>query len=77
MFAEDKKKKVKTTKTIKKAKGRADEDLFGNTDDIFGDLPASKPKGVTKGKKSKKKTGATTKTATADDTPPTEGKQYS
>ena len=41
------KKKVKK-KVVKKAKGRPDEDLFGNTDDIFGDVPdqstAAKPK---------------------------------
>ena len=75
LFSEDKKSAAK-----KKTKGRPDEDLFGNTDDIFGDIPASKPK-VTKTKKKKK---TTTKTAEAKEeggegvatteTPPTQGK---
>lgn len=49
------KKKTKK-KAVKKVKGRSDEDLFGNTDDIFGDTPdqstAAKPK------KKKKKANA-------------------
>ena len=50
------KKKSKATKG-----GRPDEDLFGNTDDIFGDLPAPTGKSP-KPKKKKKKT-----TSTADE----------
>ena len=50
-----KKTKPKGTKKSKKPKGRSDEDLFGNTDDIFGDLPAAaktkSPKAKTKKKK--------------------------
>ncbi len=45
---EAEKKKVKKTK---KAKGRPDEDLFGNTDDIFSGVPDSVPKKMTKKKK--------------------------
>ena len=35
--------KPKGTKKVKskKPKGRSDEDVFGNTDDTFGDLPAA------------------------------------
>ena len=51
-----KKTKPKAGKKKKKAvaKGRTDEELFGNTDDIFGDLPEAKPKSP-KVKKKKKK----------------------
>lgn len=83
MFAEDAKKVTKKSKS--KQKGIGDEDLFGNTDDIFGDLPTSstKPKGGTgKGKKGKKKAGAKTpakkeekNTGAAEETPPTEGRR--
>ncbi len=66
----------KRVKPIKQ-KGKGDEDLFGNTDDIFGDIPASKPKAAgTKGKKGKKKAkGAVKKedNPQTDETPPTEG----
>ena len=48
-------KKKKSTK--KKTKGRTDDELFGNTDDIFGDIPASTGKSP-KTKKKKKKTAA-------------------
>ena len=48
-------KKKKSTK--KKTKGRTDEELFGNTDDIFGDIPATTGKSP-KAKKKKKKTAA-------------------
>lgn len=49
---EDKKKiKPKTARH----KGRTDDELFGNTDDVFGDIPAAKPKA---GKKKKKITSA-------------------
>ena len=48
----------------KKAKGRPDEDLFGNTDDIFGDIPAAKPKSP-KPKKKKKKVEQSAATASA------------
>ena len=34
-----------------KHKGRTDEELFGNTNDIFGDIPAAKPKATKKKKK--------------------------
>ena len=51
--AEPKKKKA----TKKKTKGRTDDELFGNTDDIFGDIPASTGKSP-KTKKKKKKTAA-------------------
>ncbi len=44
-------------KKTKKVKGRPDEDLFGNTDDIFSSVPDSVPKKTTT--KKKKKTGAT------------------
>ena len=47
--------KKKSTK--KKTKGRTDDELFGNTDDIFGDIPASTGKSP-KTKKKKKKTAA-------------------
>ena len=49
-----KKTKPKGTKKekTKKPKGRTDEELFGNTDDIFGDLP---PAATTKNPKTKKK----------------------
>ena len=70
MFAESKK---------TKSKGRPDEDLFGNTDDIFGDIPESKPK-VSKTKKKKKTTKPTMKSETEPvivdeptSIPPTEG----
>ena len=78
LFSEDKK-KPKSKK--KKAKGRPDEDLFGNTDDIFGDIPAPKPK-APKGKKKKKQTTKTSsvkpepeesKGGGEGDEPPTEG----
>ena len=48
-------KKKKSTK--KKTKGRTDDELFGNTDDIFGDIPAPTGKSP-KTKKKKKKTTA-------------------
>ncbi len=48
----------KKSKKVKKAKARPDDDLFGNTDDIFGDVPTNptspKPR-KTKSKKSTKK----------------------
>lgn len=71
MFAS--KQSSKRVKPIKQ-KGKGDEDLFGNTDDIFGDIPASKPKAA--GKKGKKKAkGAVKKedNPQTDETPPTEG----
>ena len=49
MFAAGKSPKPKKAKP----KGRTDEELFGNTDDIFGGIP-SKPKQA-KAKKTKKK----------------------
>ena len=52
----DKKKTKK--KVVKKAKGRPDEDLFGNTDDIFGAVPDEQPISA-KPKKKKKKVEAT------------------
>lgn len=57
-----------------KAKGRSDEDLFGNTDDIFGDIP-TKPK-TAKGKKKKKTTTKTVEVkegVATTEAPPTEG----
>ena len=51
MLSEDKGQKQKAKKA--KPKGRTDEELFGNTDDIFGGIP-SKPKAA-KAKKTKKK----------------------
>lgn len=62
MFAENKKTSVK-----KKTVGRPDEDLFGDTNDIFGDIPESKPKAA-KAKKKKK----TTKTAMTEGPKPVE-----
>ena len=67
--AEDSKKKTKPKGTkkekSKKSKGRSDEDLFGNTDDIFGDLPAAaKPKSPKTKKKKKKVEQSTTVSAT-------------
>ena len=50
------KKKKKATKKV--TKGRTDEEIFGNTDDIFGDVPDAQPKKTTK--KKKKKTAAGT-----------------
>ena len=52
-----KKTKTKSTKKKKKvpSKGRTDEELFGNHDDIFGGLPEAKAKSP-KVKKKKKKT---------------------
>ena len=49
-----KKTKTKASKKVKKTKGRPDEDLFGNTDDIFGDLPVEISKSP-KTKRTKKK----------------------
>ena len=49
-----KKTKSKASKKVKKTKGRPDEDLFGNTDDIFGDLPVETSKSP-KPKRTKKK----------------------
>ena len=49
-------KKAKTVKKKKKAKGPTDEQLFGNTDDVFGGVPEGKPK-ATKTKKKKKSSG--------------------
>ena len=47
---EDRKKaKPKTAKH----KERTDEELFGNTNDIFGDIPSAKPKATKKKKKKK------------------------
>lgn len=46
---------AKSEKKIKKKpKERSDDDLFGNTDDIFGDLPATSPKPRKAKKKSAK-----------------------
>lgn len=58
-----------TKKKTKTAKGRPDEDLFGNTDDIFGDLPPATGKSP-KPKKKKKKT-----TAAGDGVPEDTGEQ--
>lgn len=44
-----------------KAKGRPDEDLFGNTDDIFSEVPNAEPKKTVK--KKKKKVVSTTEEA--------------
>ena len=63
-----KKTKPKGTKKSKKPKGRSDEDLFGNTDDIFGDLPAAAKTKSPKPKKKKKKVEQST-TATATTAP--------
>ena len=49
MFAEDKSPKQKRSKP----KNRTDEELFGNTDDIFGDVPSKQKQ--PKSKKTKKK----------------------
>lgn len=49
-----KKSKAKASKKVKKTKGCPDEDLFGNTDDIFGDLPVETGKSP-KPKRTKKK----------------------
>ena len=55
MFPSDDKKKAK--KVIKKKKPTVtDEDLFGNTDDIFGNVPKDASKPAT-GKSTKAKTG--------------------
>ena len=61
--------KTKKTKVVKKKKknvnkGPTDEQLFGNTDDIFGDIPEAKPKSP----KTKKKKKATGETATESET---------
>ena len=58
-----KKTKPKGTKKSKKPKGRSDEDLFGNTDDIFGDLPAAAKTKSPKAKKKKKKVEQSTTAA--------------
>ena len=75
-----KKTKPKGTKKNKKPKGRSDEDLFGNTDDIFGDLPAAtktkSPKAKTK-KKKKVEQSTTTAAATAPEGAPEESKSLS
>lgn len=67
--AEERKKKTKPKgtekKKSKKPKGRTDEDLFGNTDDIFGDLPAAAKTKSPKTKKKKKKVEQSTTAATA------------
>ena len=55
--------KAKGTKKAKKAKGRPDEDLFGDTTDIFGDISATKAE---KPKKKKKKKIDTSATATGE-----------
>ena len=85
MFPSEAKKKPKKTKSTDKKKKApvTDEDLFGNTDDIFGDVPKTASKSATgksattksgKGKKKKKSskatattTATTTTTATADE----------
>ena len=55
MFPSDDKKKAK--KVVKKKKPTVtDEDLFGNTDDIFGNVPKDASKPAT-GKATKAKTG--------------------
>ena len=58
--SEETKKKTKPKGTkkekTKKPKGRTDEELFGNTDDIFGDLPPAATTKSPKTKKKKKKT---------------------
>ena len=41
----------------KKKKGPTDEQLFGDTDHIFGDVPEAKPKAVKTKKKKKKPSG--------------------
>ena len=74
IFADEEPKKKKSPK--KKPKGRTDEELFGNTDDIFGDIPPSTGKSP-KTKKKKKKTAAASGEGGALDTPDggaTEGK---
>ena len=55
--------KTKKTKVVKKKKksankGPTDEQLFGNTDDIFGGISEAKPK-TPKSKKKKKTSGET------------------
>ena len=54
----------KKMKKPRKTKGRPDEDLFGNTDDIFAGLPDAEPKRTAK-KKKKKKTTTEAEAATA------------
>ena len=57
IFAVEGAAKPKKKKSTKKTKGRTDDELLGNTDDIFGDIPASTGKSP-KTKKKKKKTTA-------------------
>lgn len=54
----------KKVKKVKKDKGRTDEELFGNTDDIFASVPDNIPKKTTT-KKKKKKTATSTAAAAA------------
>ena len=59
LTVEGSKKKPKKTKgskkeKSKKPKGRSDEEAFGNTDEIFGDLPAAAKTKSPKAKKKKK-----------------------
>ena len=58
LFPSDDKKKPKKEKTVVKKKKAAvtDEDLFGDTDDIFGNVPKDTSKPAT-GKSTKAKTG--------------------
>ena len=55
--------KKKTKKTKKVNKGRPDEDLFGNTDDVFAGVEPKKT--TTKKKKKKTTTAETTEAAQA------------
>lgn len=74
VFSEDKK---KTKKAKGKAKVRPDEDLFGDTDDIFGGIE-TKPKSPKTVKKKKKTTAAAKGSeekegGATNEAPPTEG----
>lgn len=82
MFSSDIKKKPKKEKTaVKKKKPPVtDEDLFGNTDDIFGNVPKGTSKPITgkstktksgKGKKKKKTLSAKTEATITITTEPT------
>ena len=64
----------KKKKTVNK--GPTDDQLFGNTDDIFGNVPEAKPKS-TKIKKKKKKSGQSVGEATGDDATPVTASEIS
>ena len=59
LFPSDDKKKPKKEKTVVKKKKApvTDEDLFGDTDDIFGNVPKDTSKPAATGKSTKAKTG--------------------